>query len=193
MRRPVLAAVEHVDIDEIAEAALRVELLCAPCGKQPARHRHVLVERVIGVRAAREEQLARLAVHRAVARVVVVDLVIVGRRPARRRRHARLARFGVGLVERVTRAIVVERVRLGRVVRPHARDAAILVDVVADVHDEVGASRDDRAISGEVAVLVVLAARDRERADASGSVPRAGAVRVRPIGLRCPPLVKRYQ
>ena len=46
--------------------------------------------------------------------------------------------------------------------RAHPRDAALLVDVVADVHDEVEIGRGHRAIGRVLAVLVVLAARDRE-------------------------------
>ena len=60
----------------------------------------------------------------------------------------------------VPEAVAVERRALAGIVAPHRIGGAALVDVVAEVQDEVDAARDHRAPGVVVALLVALAARD---------------------------------
>ncbi len=64
----------------------------------------------------------------------------------------------IGLVERVAGPVVVECRRLRRAVTSHgASAAAALVDVVADMQDEVQVVADHVIVRGEIALFVVLA------------------------------------
>jgi hypothetical protein len=159
--RAILPAVEHQDRDEIAVTAARVRLLLPGDGHESARERLVLVPGLISRSPPCQEHGPRIALKRVLAGVVVRDLVIVGdEKPWRS--GMRSLQIRIGFVQRIAEAIVVERVALGLLVRPHAHRAAILVDVVADVRNEVGPIGGDCAVSGEIALLVVLARRDRE-------------------------------
>ena len=158
--------VEHVQIDQAAELQPPVEAHVAARGQRAGAQRHRFVVRLIGGGAAQHEELRRRVVLVEVAGVVVVDLVIVpGDHPRRRgvRRHQVAVRF----VQRVAVAIVDERVELVAVVLAEAAvvPAAVgapFVDVVAGVEDEIELLVRDAPEGGEVAVLVVLAAADRE-------------------------------
>src|SRR2546422_11055136 len=69
----------------------------------------------------------------------------------------------VAAMERVARAIVRERVRLGRVMAAHEVAApARLVDVVAEKRDEVRLVGNDVAIGAKKSLLVLLAGCERE-------------------------------
>ncbi len=162
LARAVLAAVEHEHRREVAEAAGRVEPLAAVERHEPARQWQVLVVRLVGRGAAREEQLGRVVLARVLRGVVVRDFVVVGHehpRPC----GVRGFQMRVRLVDRVALPIVLERVALGRVVRADAARAAAFVDVVADVNDHVERVGGDGAIRRVVALLEVLARRDGER------------------------------
>ena len=161
VRRTVLTAVEHEQVDEVAEAAPSVQPLMSAERNQPPRQGLMLVVRLIRSRAPREEELRRIAVRGEVRGVVVVDLVIVGgEHPGARR--VRGLEVRIRLVDRVAQAIVLERERLGGVMRSDAAHAPLLINVVADVHDQIEVVGRQRAVGRVVPVLVHLAASDRE-------------------------------
>ena len=68
----------------------------------------------------------------------------------------------VRLVDRVAQSIVLERERLGGVMRSDAADAPLFINVVADVHDQIEVVGRHRAIGRVVPVLVHLTASDGE-------------------------------
>jgi hypothetical protein len=92
-------------------------------------------------------------------------------------------RAGSAFVDGVAGAVVVEREDLLRAVRAHRAFAvALLVDVVAEVHDEIEVLARHVFVGGVVAHLVFLAGGERE-AQALRRGPAGGIVRVRPFGL----------
>ena len=172
--------------------------------------RHVLVHRLAGARqaagapntpdrpphAAASPSASGFSGSITSSGVVVLDLVVV---PGRQPRAARVRRLQVriALVQRVAGTVIREATdsRAGALVADARgrRRAGALVDVVAEVHDEVD----------------VLLARGRRRRRSSRScqfwhdvnakrslstcAPAAGAVRVRPTALIARPHLKRYQ
>ncbi len=127
-----------------------------------AGKRHVLVVSTVGGGAAREKALARHAVLGLVVGVVVVDFVVVpGHDP--RAGAVRGLQIGIGLVQRIARAIVIERVRLpARVLAHMVAPPGRLVDVIAEKDDEIGRVGDDVAVGAVVALLVLLAGGEGE-------------------------------
>src|SRR4030095_8506241 len=104
--------------------------------------------------------------------VVVLYLVIVPRAKPRVRGVRRL-KIGIALVERVTDPILVERAGLRRVVLAHVvLTPGRLVDVVAEVEDQVEIVREHVVIRGVVALLVLLAGGDRETKAVGARGPR---------------------
>jgi hypothetical protein len=67
----------------------------------------------------------------------------------------------VALVEGMLVPVLLEGDRL-RQMEPHLRTPVALVDVVAEVHDQVEIVLHHRLIGGEVALAVMLAGRERE-------------------------------
>ena len=126
------------------------------------------------------------------AGVVVLDLVVV---PGGDERVAGVGglEVGVGLVLGVPEPVV----GAGRPARRRRGGGAgcagrVLVDVVAQVQDQVEVLLGQVPVGGVVALLEVLAG-DEGQVQATEGAPRVGAVRVRPIRLRWPPARKRYQ
>src|SRR4029450_4140962 len=90
------------------------------------------------------------------------DLVVV---PGAEPRMARVRRLqiGVALVQRVTDAVFVERLRLARAVRADVvRAPRRFVDVVADVDDQIEVVLEHVAVRDEVALLELLAGGEGE-------------------------------
>src|SRR5207247_1778374 len=188
-----------------APADLSVDAQVRSVGPHARRQRQVLVVRAVRSGAPLEELVARQAGLGPVAGAVVVALVTVPGDDPRARGMRRL-QVRVAAIERVARAIVRERVRLGRVVAADEVAApARLVDVVAEKRDEVRLVGNDVAIGAEKSLLVLLAGRERQAQPlrwrrrrgrrARGHDRAAGAARARagPIGRRASPEVKRYQ
>ena len=140
--RAVLARVQQAELGDVAVVQPPVELHSALLRPRAQRHRHVLEVGLVGGGAPREELGARVRELGIDARVVVVDLVVVpGDHP--REEPVRLLEVRVGLVEGVLEAVALEgealrRERRGDVGVSHAARAdPVLVDVVAEVDDEV--------------------------------------------------------
>jgi hypothetical protein len=122
----------------------------------------MLVAGLVGGSTARKEPRRIVCFLGGIAGVVVVHLVIV---PADEPGTGRVRRLQLrlALVERVACAIVVERVALGRAVTADAILApGELVDVVAQVQDEVRLVGEHRLVRGVIAMLVLLARGDGE-------------------------------
>ena len=160
--RPVLAVVEHEEVGEIAMPGTQVDARARPEGNHLPRHRHVLVPGAVGRGAPREEPFGRVERLRAVVGVVVLDLVVIpGDEP--RTGEVRRLQIRVGLVERVAAAVIIQRDRLARAMAANGIAAERgFVDVITEVHDELGLVGDDVAIGAEVALLIVLAGREGE-------------------------------
>ena len=158
------------------------------------RQRHVLVVGPVGGRAAqRGTRLALHAVLGPIVGVVVVDLVVVpGDDPGTG--GMRILQVRIAPVQRMARAVVLERIGLRRAVAAHVVAAPVrLVDVVAEEGDEVGVIGRDVPVGAEVPLLVLLAGGEGEAHAPAHLGRKAGAVRVRPMRLCASPAVNRYQ
>src|SRR5258708_814413 len=116
----------------------------------------------VGGWAPHEKPLARHAVFGPVVGIVVVDLVIVpGEDP--RESEVRALQVGVALVEGITRAVLVERIGLARVVLAHVlASPGRFVDVVAEKSYKVEIVAGHVAVGAEPALLVLLARSEGE-------------------------------
>jgi hypothetical protein len=162
-----LPIVEKVERGERAEARGRVNADLGAVGESGERaregrraERHVLVVRLVG-RGAQRRELGgwRAAAAGDHARVVVLHLVVVpDDEPGTRRVHR--PQVGIGLVERVARAELVERadVAAGRHAHRVLR-VRILVDVVAEEQDDIRVVAAHVLVRAEEAVLPPLAGR----------------------------------
>ena len=155
-----------------------------------AAQRHVLVVRLVRGGAAREE--IRIEVFGPVVGVIVVDFVVVPGHEPRRRSVAAL-QVGIAFVERVTVAVLVERVGLAGIVLAHVIAAPRrFVDVIAEEHDEIEVFGRHVPVRRVVALLVLLARRERE-AQAFDRGIRGGCSARAADGLTASPAMKRYQ
>ncbi len=148
--------------------------MSVPTGRLDAAQRHVLPVGAERGAAAAHEPVVRHPLFGDLVRPVVVDLVVVeGHEP--RERGVRGLQVRVGLVLRVALAVVGEvddlvvGVRADVAARRRVRVRVVLVDVVAEVDDQVEVLRRHVLVGRVVAVLVLLAGRERERQRADGS------------------------
>jgi competence protein ComEC len=195
LRRPVLARVEHREVDQLAVGQAAIERHVRAARPADGPQRHVLEVGLVGGGAPPDERLARLAVVRVIVGVVVLDLVVVPGDDERERRVDRL-QIGVGAIEGVALAVALEGHGLGP---DDLADGVllgrVLVDVVAEMDDDVDILLRHVPVGREVPVLPVLAGREREpdavdvggrggrgAGPPDGALPRAGAeaVPVRP-------------
>ena len=135
-----------------------IEPQCRPLRDLRASERHVLVVRLVGRGATEQEGVARVIVLRDVVRIVVVHLVIVPGDPPRKRRMRGLE-IRIGPILRVAVAVVLERRDLVAAVHanpPGFGIARVLIDVVAEVKDEVEIFGGEMTVGREVAGLEML-------------------------------------
>jgi hypothetical protein len=172
----VLARVEHVEPGEGAPVDATVQPEVGTGGPRRAAQRHVLVVGLVGRRAARQPLVAGHVGIGVLVGVVVLDLVVV---PGHQERKTgmRGAQARVRLVLRVTDPIVREAADLvARLVQPRVRGiAGTLVDVVAEMHDEVEVLCRDVAPRRVVAVGVVLTRGEGELQRVHGAGDRRGS------------------
>lgn len=190
----VLARVEHTELRQVAVGDLSIEPHVGTPGDRRAAQRHVLVVGAVGRRPAPQERLRRRPLRGGLGGVVVLDLVIVpGDDPGEGGVGG--AQVRVAAVEGVAVAIAGQARRLARVV---AADVAagsdvlvrpILVDVVAEVDDEVEVLGGHVPVRRAPPLLVVLAGGVRE--GELSHRPRSGTVAVLPTGLVFRPALKR--
>ena len=191
-----LPGVEHVERGQRAPADPAVERdAVAAVGAARGAQRHVLVVRLVrrgppGGPLRRGQRRAAVGAHH--VGVVVLHLVVVRDHQPRRDR-VRGLQVRVGLVLRVPAAVVGQRDDLGaqRAGAPTPAVGAVLVDVVAQVQDQVRAVLGHPAVGGVVARTRSASRRRRPSRGRGRRVPSAGAVRVRPTGERWPCARKR--
>jgi hypothetical protein len=164
----------HVHQASEFQAAIQAHVRAS--GKLAAADWHVFVVRLIGRRAAKQEDFRRRVVFLGGAGVIVVDLVIVPRHDKGGRR-VRGNQVAIRLVQRVSVPVIDDREDFLAVVLPNERGVApavgtILVDVVAGVEDEIETLVGDSAKGGEVSGLVVIAAANSETKAVDGGIRR---------------------
>ena len=156
----MLAAVEDVDARESTEVERACTRIAAPCGRATGAQRHVFEERPVGGGAAAKE--FRFGPERMLARVVVVDLVIVKRHQPRNG-GVQTLEIRIRPVERVAVAVLRKAPGLGAGVAADPAGAARpFVDVVAEEDHQVGSLVGDVAVRPVEAELEVLAGTERE-------------------------------
>lgn len=162
----VLTAIEQVETGQRTELQAPVDLHVGTARQAAAAQRHVLVERLVGRRAALEEIL-RIdpGVRRPAIGVVVLHLMIVPGHGAWRTGMQRL-QIGVALVLRIAAAIAIQITGLGQRVGAQelsrAAGQGALVDVVAQEKHQVRLFGGQMAISAEIPQLPVRA-RDKAK------------------------------
>ena len=162
----VLTGVEHVEPQQVAVGERAVDRVVGAAGwVEP--HGHVLVPDLIAGGATGEERLALGVFLAAGSCVVVVDLVVVPRDDPRHERMGGLQQR-IALIQGVALAVLIDRLALEILAGRAAAivgitPAGVLVDVIAEEHEGVDAPLlDEVAVCGEVALLPVLAGRERE-------------------------------
>src|SRR5215207_10629229 len=164
---PVLAGVQNVKLGEVSVCYTPVEAHVRTLRYREGTERQVLVVRLIRGRSTPEELLDRPGAPGCTVGVIVLDLVVVpGHDPGKGR--VRRPQVTGTAIEGVPVAVLRERVDFRTVVPTHVAARgnvlvyAVLVDVVAEVHDEVQVLLADVAVGGVVAVLVHLAGGEGE-------------------------------
>ena len=125
-------------------------------------HRHVFEVRTVGGGAALQEA-RRIGVGRIAVVGVIVDHLVVVQRDDPRMRCVRCLQINVSLVERMARAVLLQRVRCRHAVLANGVSrAGALVDVVADEQHEVQFGRRHVALRCKESLLVMLARGQRD-------------------------------
>src|SRR6476469_6489686 len=114
----MLARIEHEKICETTERRAAMQPHVRPSGTSPLRKRHMLVVGLVCRCTPKQESIAWVEVLRAIVRVVVLYLVIIPRDDPCKS-CVRGLQVRVALVEGITVAIFIERIRLSRTVRAH--------------------------------------------------------------------------
>src|SRR4051812_34275968 len=155
--RAVLATVEHMEARERTPVDVGIDLHARALRLHARWKRHVLVVGAVRGFAPQQERFAVHAVFGAVVCVIVVHLVVVpGEDP--RAGSMRLLQVGIAAIERVARAVSLERIGLRGTMAAHVVAApARLVDIVAEEYDEVRLVGHDVAGRPREALLVLLA------------------------------------
>ena len=164
----VLAGVEDVELREAAVGEGAIQEHVGAVGLGAAAERHVLEVGLVGGGAALEIGGVRLAFAAGVITgVVVADLMVVpGDDP--RGDGVGALEGGVGFVEGVAGAVIVELDDLGAVVAAHAVGGGrAFINVVAEMDDEIEVLAGEVVVGGEEAGFVVLAGGEGE-AEARG-------------------------
>ena len=155
---PELPLVEQADRGQVTAQGLPVDGQAVATGRARRRQRHVLEVGPVGGRATREEDRRIVLIGCGQARVVVGDFMVIPSGHPRTGRMRRLQR-GIGLVQRIAGAVVVEAADFVGVVRADGIGVdAVFVDVVAQVQDQVRCIGSDMAVGSVMPLLVVLAA-----------------------------------
>ena len=159
----VLAGVEHVELREAAVGEGAIQEHVGAVGLRGATERHVLEVGLVGSGTTEEIGGVGLAFAAGVvAGVVVADLVVVpGDDPGGEGVGA--LEGGIGFIEPVAGAVVVELDDLGAVVAADAVGGGrAFVNVVAEMDDEIEVLAREVVVGGEEAGLVVLAGGEGE-------------------------------
>ena len=154
----ILPRVEHVKIRQPPVRTAAIERHVRPLRKRPATQRHEFVVGLIGIHPAGQKFLRRDAFFfRDEVRVVVVKLVVIPRHEPWKE-PVRIGQHRVQPVLRVARAILIQCLDLpAQMLARPVVGAAVLINVIAQVHDEVEILLLHVRVAVEVAALKMLA------------------------------------
>ena len=172
----VLACIQHMQVGGLAPGVAAVHLCIGADGQLRLSQRHMLPVSAVR-RCAFAQKVLAPARRGAVIGVVIFDLVVVPRHDPGKR-GVRGLQIGIGLVQRVARAVVAQAgAGRGVVLAGAIGGGAVFVDVVTDEQHTVQRFCGHVPVRAEVAMLVVLTGcqRECERVPAVRGRQRTGA------------------